>query len=69
VEAGVLAVSQVYDRAPDESRTPMVTTPEALTLAMVSFAWANTVPVAAATATASRTFFMMISGRKKGVSD
>src|SRR6476661_3566689 len=52
---------RVYDSAPDESRTPIVMTPEFLTLAMVSFACANTPPQAAATATANKTFFMQLS--------
>src|SRR5688572_14756233 len=49
----------------------MVTTPEALALAMVSFAWANAPPAArAATAKANRCFFILIScGEALGLSD
>jgi hypothetical protein len=38
VVARVLAVSEGIGQAPDESRTPIVTLPEALTLAIVSLA-------------------------------
>ena len=52
----------VNESAPDDSRTPMVMTPEPLTLASVSLAWARALPAASVVmARASKCFFMQIS--------